>query len=666
METEVRAGEGPHREEGSQERIPFVIFGTQDRPNNASQLDPRTKSFMRDFPISKIPPLKTSGSLQEVPPKAAPTKDTEPPRALISNELPSSLGTPGGSPSNSQRPSIKTAESETVVEHARELHNWGAKEEKETSFSGIGKNGPHNAISDRFARFSSVNSSPAAPRGHKARVPSWRATVTPAEEKIDMCVLQIVKFIRNLYQQSKLDDQAMSKLFFDANREIVRSWPYHDDAPCKNPSQKTLCEKVDLIHATLIAYDAATKDDVLMEKSQELAERCIEFGKEWESSTRRDLGVAKACKDGEAQELEEEIAENNETMEYIAPHSGTKLRDNGGDEEDACKFELPDPKRRKKGPPSKSKPRSKSLANQPSKSTPSTIPEEHHFSHNIISETLDRELQKIGHRLDQIVHSVQPNNLQDVIKVLEMHAIMLQDIRCAIVGDDSKVRPDTHAERSANASAKSTGLLMLSKYLVDWKDDCGSKIDRIESGVNAIYDKDADAINGNLMESCGRIEEKLNTLESHLPTTSDGFTQRTTSLEAEKAKLAAQLEKLQIEHEERRSQAEVAKGEVQRLQGEVQGLEHGFRTVISKLAELQNNAEVKSDPAAWIDEAWDSAMDGFWPQGDPSVPAIGESEREDGKGTKTGASTIMSTKPQVKKARRANGSGTGTGACVIL
>lgn len=89
---------------------------------------------------------------------------------------------------------------------------------------------------------------------------------------------------------------------------------------------------------------------------------------------------------------------------------------------------------------------------------------------------------QIHERLDKMERILQQLPIQSINEAIEMQKLMLPFIYDGIFGEWDKVDPDHHSDK--RAQAKRTGLLMLAKYMTEWKDgfkeSYGQKIDGLD------------------------------------------------------------------------------------------------------------------------------------------------------------------------------------------
>lgn len=603
----------------------------------------------------------------------------------------------GTSGANSPQPSIEISESETILKLDREMEELILGDDK-CAVSGVGL-GDMKSGNDIFRKSSLPNGKL---RPQKARLPSWKAAATEPEAKIDESLRKIKSFLATIQEEVKdlntAERNSKFKLFIEASKQIVSAWPLLHGDLFKGLEGQLLSEKVDCIHAIHLAWDEdATRNTEFLDQGLDMAAHCEDFGRQWETLTGRDLGITRkrvASAAGGRKSVEK--VDSNEKMEYIPPAvvsiSTPKAKDalknprinlslennikNGsGNIHDPAKLEdrliAPFPK-------TIFSPKFRAVIDsQNPTEISSAILREHLKNCNTLTPIPVHDALSLHDRLERLENILQYPQQQiqtSMNLILGQQTAMIQEVHDAIFGEWEKTNPEQNSDK--RIIAKRTGLLMMAKFMSDWKEEYGPKVGRLE---NTICGKKSD-VNTGLVGAHKRVEDKIDVCNASVATLKQTIPENFLGIQKEKAVAEEDRKTMMwmnwtLEDENRNLKAEIGNLKapvVQNIAGVDMKVTTGEESIELKkqvdmlqdaVRALQVELKERDNTKHWADEAWDSAMDAYWPQGNPTFESYLAEPR-------AGAGMITTTmgesdKPALNKASR--GSGTGSvGACIVM
>ncbi|KAF4626917.1 hypothetical protein G7Y89_g11240 [Cudoniella acicularis] len=625
---------------------------------------------------------------------------------------------------NVPRPAVQKKESQSILNLGQKMEEMVIGNER-PAVSGVGL-GEIKRGDEIVSKYFDPNRKPRPP---KPRIPSWKADATAPEAKVDESIVKILQFLQGVSDDDEdtSNDDVMRerekkfKVFLDANKEIVKAWHELDDELFKGPQGVALGEKVDCIHAILVVWnkDVATQG-AWVKQALELSEHCVGFATDWERLTGRKMVAAPDLKVNlMVDEKPLEKPDNNEKMEYIAPPTlspqvsnmshGAQETWNNTEESilvgntslspQVCKVShttvetqsfcigglpltaRPHQNNIKNSDQEKStmdalinpdspseRYRPKLQINKPSDIS-SAILREHLRSCTSLSPAPIEDALYFHDRLERIEYLLsQPTSQHAMTITLNQQITMIQEIRDMICGQWDKINPEQNADK--RVIAKRTGLLMMSKFMSDWKDEYGVKIGRIE---NAVCGKKGDT-NAGLIGACKRIEDNVGTFKQIDPEKVNEDEEKkinlwkSWALEDENKKLKDEIQKLSVHlaleaHHDDLTEKIAIKNENKELKKEVQVLKDSLR---SALIALMQEKEQQENSKLWADEDWDVAMEMCWPQGNPTFES-GKPEQQVTVDVSAPSATMVieSGKPIIHQASRGESWG-GAGQCIVM
>ncbi|KAH6677252.1 hypothetical protein B0J14DRAFT_697866 [Halenospora varia] len=620
---------------------------------------------------------------------------------LVTSTEVQSNKSPGTSGANSPRPGIEKPESLSILKLGQEMEELVLGEDN-CAVSGVGLGGMKSG-NDIFRKSSLQNGKL---RPQKARLPSWKAAATEPEAKIDESLRKIQNFLATIQEEvndlNTAERNSKFKLFMDASKQIVSAWPLLNGDLFQGLEGQLLSEEVDCIHAIHLAWDKdSTRNNGFLDQGLDMATHCEEFGKQWETLTGRDMGITRKRKPSSAADRKHmEKTDSNEKMEYIPPvvvsistpnvkdalknpqinlSLQNNIKNDSGSIHDPPKLED-----RTIAPLSQTIfcPRFRAVIDSKNPTEiSSAILREHLKNCNTLTPTPVHDALSLHDRLERIenlLQQPQEDKAQFAMNLtLNQQTAMIQEIRDAMFGEWEKINPEQNSDK--RIIAKRTGLLMMAKFMSDWKDEYGPKVGRLEKEVCG---KKGD-INTGLVGTCQRVEVKVDGYnasvtalkqtvpENLLSIQKDKVTEeedkvmmrKNWTLEGENKKLKAEIENLKAPITQEIAEANIEKEAVEEENIELKKQNDVLQDAVKA---FQMELKEKDSTKHWADEAWDSAMDAYWPQGNLTFESGKAELKVEAEMSKPSPTTVEeSGKPAITKASR--GSGTGSvGACIVM